>query len=196
MKKTLKIISIVIALLFLVFLVFLSLGGFLAKRQREKADVLYAKMVETGNFSFCQKTKGGGMGSSTTFKDICIDGYLYQFAKSLDVCEYKDIKDVWYRRDKCYQKVAENTGDVAICKKFGEIVTYSYPVVDSCIAGIARQRQDISFCNEISTEYIRAGCFLSFASNKKDIEVCKVDKSEATRKQCEEEFNQFYSESR
>jgi hypothetical protein len=128
---------------------------------------------------------------------LAIDAEIADIVKKGDykLCDSLDTSENSYRIDKCYEAVAEKTGNLDICPKIS-YGTYK----DECYSAVAIKKNDETICNSIIEVYPKAdcvtkiaikkadktlcnrlnvvnkdNCFLEFAKGTKDINICKED---------------------
>lgn len=187
MKKAIKIILVIIGGLIALDLIFpssmLIFGGIIENNSVKKKDILIAKMLETGDHTICRKVKGGYMMSGNiSFRQMCYESYINEYAKSSEICDIEEIKSDPRLRSDCYRSLAYATGDITYCDKSGEPLS-------SCMSYVATKNNDINICNKFiksggDTVLERAHCYQHFAEKENDPNVCKKDPYEPSSGIC------------
>lgn len=191
MKKTTKIIGIIIAVLVLGFLIFIQMirGIELPGADNGKAELEMRNIINQGDYGECANITGNYV---PPYESMCYE-YFIDRSTDPEMCEFPGIKNDYNYSLFCHKKMALKLNDEKICEK-ARIEDTTLSPWNECWKAMAVKNKKEFLCEKILPEikadnvetmsYVVGTCYGEVAAEKKDSSICSEAKTDLIRNEC------------
>lgn len=194
MKKTTKIIGIIIAIFAVGFLIFLQMirSIELPGSDNGKVEFEMYSIINKGDYTQCQNI-GKKYPNTTGFPEYQCYEHFIDISNDPEICEFPHIKNDYNYSLFCHKKMALKLGDEKICEKARIEDATSHPW-NECWRAMAVKKRNESLCEKILPKikgdnvemmsYVVGTCYGEVAMEKKDPSICSGAKTDLIRNEC------------